>query len=59
MMVFGLAYFSALKMEATCSSKTSADFQRITWRYIPEYTINYFVSFDVMCVRVDRAWKLN
>jgi hypothetical protein len=30
-----LAYFSALKMEATCSSETSADFQRITRHCIP------------------------
>jgi hypothetical protein len=26
----------ALKMEAICSSETSADFQWTTWRYIPE-----------------------
>jgi hypothetical protein len=31
-----LAYSSTLKMAATCSSETSVDFQRITWRYIPE-----------------------
>jgi hypothetical protein len=31
-----LAYSSTLKMEATCSSETSVDFQRITRRYIPE-----------------------
>jgi hypothetical protein len=24
-------------MKATCSSETSADYQRTTWRYIPEY----------------------
>jgi hypothetical protein len=29
-------YFSTLKMEATCSSRTSIDFQRTTRRYIPE-----------------------
>jgi hypothetical protein len=29
-------YFSNLKMEATCSSETSVDSQRTTWRYIPE-----------------------
>jgi hypothetical protein len=27
---------STLKMEATCSSETSADFQRTTRRYIPQ-----------------------
>jgi hypothetical protein len=31
-----LAYSSTLNMEATCSSKTSADFQRTTRRYFPE-----------------------
>jgi hypothetical protein len=31
-----LAYSSTLKMEATCSSETSADFHQTTWRYIPE-----------------------
>jgi hypothetical protein len=30
------AYSSTLKMEAICSSETSADFQRTTRRYIPE-----------------------
>jgi hypothetical protein len=30
------AYFSTLKMEAICSSKTSVDFQQTTWCYIPE-----------------------
>jgi hypothetical protein len=30
------ACFSTLKMEVTCSSEMSIDFQRITWRYIPE-----------------------
>jgi hypothetical protein len=31
-----LTYSSTLKMEATCSSKASIDFQRATRRYIPE-----------------------
>jgi hypothetical protein len=31
------AYSSTLKIEATSSSETSADFQRTTCRYIPEY----------------------
>jgi hypothetical protein len=30
-----LAYSSTLKVEATCSSRKSADFQWTTWRYIP------------------------
>jgi hypothetical protein len=35
-LVYCLVYSSTLKMEATCSSETSADFQRSTRRYIPE-----------------------
>jgi hypothetical protein len=31
-----LAYSSTLKMEVTCSSETSVDFQRTTQRYIPK-----------------------
>jgi hypothetical protein len=33
------AYSSILKMEAIYSSETSIDFQRTTWRYIPEDSI--------------------
>jgi hypothetical protein len=31
-----LAYSSTTKIKATCFSETSVDFERITWRYIPE-----------------------
>jgi hypothetical protein len=31
-----LSYSSTLKMEALCSSETSIEFQRTTWRYIRE-----------------------
>jgi hypothetical protein len=31
-----LGFSSILKMEGTCSSETSVDFQRTTKRYIPE-----------------------
>jgi hypothetical protein len=31
-----MAYFSTLKMEATCSSDTSLNFQRIKQRYVSE-----------------------
>jgi hypothetical protein len=31
-----LGYYSTMKMEATCSSETSVDFQPTTRRYIPE-----------------------
>jgi hypothetical protein len=33
---FLLGFSSTLRMEATCSSETSVDSQRTTWRYIPE-----------------------
>jgi hypothetical protein len=36
MLISCLVYSSALKMEATCSSEASTEFQRTTWRYIPE-----------------------
>jgi hypothetical protein len=40
-----LAYSSTLKMETTCSSKTSADFQWTTWCYIPnDRTLNMSVN---------------
>jgi hypothetical protein len=31
-----LGYFSTLKMDATCSSETLADFQWTMWNYMPE-----------------------
>jgi hypothetical protein len=37
MLVRCFSYSSTLKMEVTCSSETSVDFQRTTQRYIPEY----------------------
>jgi hypothetical protein len=48
--------YSTLKMEARFSSETLVDFQRITWRYIPEDSIllkmfNFFhfhVGFGVL-----------
>jgi hypothetical protein len=33
---FFTSYFSMLKIEPICSSETSVDFQRTTWRYILE-----------------------
>jgi hypothetical protein len=36
LLVLCLVYFSTLKMVATCSSETSAEFERTTRRYIPE-----------------------
>jgi hypothetical protein len=42
-MISCLAYFSTLKMEATCSCETSVNFQRTTRRYIPE---NFIWSLD-------------
>jgi hypothetical protein len=40
MLVSCLAYFLAQKMEVSCSSKTSVDFQWTTHRHIPEDTLN-------------------
>jgi hypothetical protein len=36
MLVSCMAYSLNLKMEVTCSSETSVDFQWTAWRYIPE-----------------------
>jgi hypothetical protein len=36
MLVSSLAYSSTLKLQVTCSSETSVDFQRATCRYIQE-----------------------
>jgi hypothetical protein len=36
MLVSILASSLTLKMEATCTSETLIEFQRTTWRYIPE-----------------------
>jgi hypothetical protein len=36
-----LAYSSILKMDATCSSEASVEFQRTTRRYIPEDGIRF------------------
>jgi hypothetical protein len=43
---FLLDYYSILKMEGTCSSETSVDFQRTTLLYIPETrTLQIQISF--------------
>jgi hypothetical protein len=36
LLVSCLAYSLTVKMETICSSETSVDFHRTTWRYIPE-----------------------
>jgi hypothetical protein len=43
-----------MKMEATCSSETSVDFQRTTWRYIPEDGTLY-LEYEVDYV--DNEWN--
>jgi hypothetical protein len=48
-----LAYFSILKMEAICSSKTSVEFQRNTRRYIPGDRILHNHLWENL-----RSWKL-
>jgi hypothetical protein len=47
-----LAYSPTLKMEATCSSETSVDFQRTTRRYIPEF-------FETTCGKYGKVHALN
>jgi hypothetical protein len=51
-MLSRLAYSSAMKMEATCSSETSVDFRRTTRRYIPEdrtvHTNSFFISISLV-----------
>jgi hypothetical protein len=41
-------------MEATCSSETSADFQRTTWRYITEAGIqtSFYIPLWVSALKV-------
>jgi hypothetical protein len=46
--VYCSAYSSTLKMEATCSSRTSVDFQWTTWRYIPEDIIFHNRRYDTL-----------
>jgi hypothetical protein len=43
--VFLLAYSSSLKMEATCSSETSVDYQRTIQSYIPEDRTLFFLYY--------------
>jgi hypothetical protein len=49
-------YSSTLKMETTCSSETSVDFQQTTRRYIPEARTRHFLTclslrlIDWLCV---------
>jgi hypothetical protein len=49
-----LAYPSTLKMEI-CSSKTPVDFQRATWRYIPDNRIHHIVMCRGCCVTYRRV----
>jgi hypothetical protein len=45
-----LAYLTTLKMEATCSSEISVDFQQTTRRYIPEArTLHNDLCENVRC----------
>jgi hypothetical protein len=44
MLVSCLVFSPTLKMETTCSSETSADRQRIIWRYIPAVEV-----FSISC----------
>jgi hypothetical protein len=52
---FCSAYYSTLKMEATWSSETSADFQRTTRRYVPEDRIN--IKMYSLGINWQRRWS--
>jgi hypothetical protein len=68
-----LAYSSTLKMEATCSSETSVDFQQATLHYIPEdrtlhthlcenlksYEDSSVLSVSTRCVSVEAILPLH
>jgi hypothetical protein len=62
---FCLSYSSALKMEATCSSETSVDFQLTIRRYIPEPQIlqrakcspRLYGSVDLLITTKASSWK--
>jgi hypothetical protein len=47
MLLSGFAYFSTLKMVATCPSETSVDFQRNTRCYIPENRTLHLYTFSI------------
>jgi hypothetical protein len=56
MLVYCFSYFSSLKMEATCFSKTSFYFQRIIRYYIPESRRFFFHYFNLY-VTTRRQWN--
>jgi hypothetical protein len=43
--------YSILQMKAICSTETSVDFQRTTWRYMPESINLFFVVLKVINCR--------
>jgi hypothetical protein len=47
-LVSSLVYYSALKIEAICSSETSVDFYKTAWRYIPGDRILKYADFVVL-----------
>jgi hypothetical protein len=58
-----LDYYSNLKMEATYSSETSVDFQRIIWRYFQEdrtlHMIGYFANNLLSRMKNEAPWTLS
>jgi hypothetical protein len=54
MLVSRLAYSLTLKLEATCSSETSADFQLTTWCFVHHLHLDrrktFFGSFNLYVV---------
>jgi hypothetical protein len=53
-LVSWLAYFSSLKMEATCSCEASVNFQPNTWRYIPEDRALHEISASLYLLQKSR-----
>jgi hypothetical protein len=57
-LVLCLAYSSTMKMAITCTSETSADFQRTARRYIPQDTTLRNISGPVKRLSVSKRMEL-
>jgi hypothetical protein len=52
------AYSSTLKVEAMYSSEAAIDFQRTTWRYIPEDSTLHNHRFDNLKSYIDNIYYI-